>query len=299
MAGLSWLRAGTITVTNGSRAVVGTDTIWSGGVVNPGDIILLPNGTLGEVESVGSNAALTLKQAYTGATASAQPYAIIRMLPSGNVAADLAASLQALIQRYGITLDQLMEWLDSGGTVSFSDGTTTLSVLHGLRKLMADVASKASAANPTFAGGLAIAPQYLTVGGLVGRLDFRGYAGYESPLAARIESFVPAGSAGTDFQDLRFSTVQGNGVHERVRITHAGEVLVGTTAANGFDRLQVTGSVSATSPIKPGQYTLATLPSASAYNGYTISVSNATGGPALCLSNGTSWINVRTNAAVS
>lgn len=139
MAGLGWLRTGTITVTNGSKAVTGTDTIWGGGVVNPGDIILLPNGALGEVESVGSNAALTLKQAYTGATASAQPYAIIRMLPSGNVAADLAAALQALIQRYGITLDQLMEWLDGAGAVSFTDGTTTLAGLHGLRKLMADI----------------------------------------------------------------------------------------------------------------------------------------------------------------
>jgi len=139
MAGLSWLRAGTIMVTNGSRAVTGTDTIWSGGVVNPGDMIQLPNGSLGEVEAISSNTSLTLKLAYTGATASAQPYAIIRMLPSGNVAADLAADLQALIQRYGITLDQLVDLLDSTGAVSFSDGTTTLQGLHGLRKLMADI----------------------------------------------------------------------------------------------------------------------------------------------------------------
>lgn len=139
MAGLGWLRTGTITVTNGSKAVTGTDTIWGGGVVNPGDIILLPNGALGEVESVGSNTALTLKQAYAGATASAQPYAIIRMLPSGNVAADLAAQFTATLQRYHLTLDQFVSFLDSTSIVSFSDGDTTITGLHGLRKLMADI----------------------------------------------------------------------------------------------------------------------------------------------------------------
>jgi hypothetical protein len=53
-----------------------------------------------------------------------------------------------------------------------------------------------------------------------------------------------------------------------------------------------------TGPVKFPVYTLTTLPSASANNQCYITVSNATGGPALCISNGTNWINVRTNATV-
>lgn len=135
MAGVAWERRGTIAVLNGSKAVTGVDTVWSGGVVSQGDIILLPNGSMGEVDVVTSNTSLSLKQAYAGATASAQAYAVIRMLPSGNVAADLAAKFLAVLQRYNMTIDQLVALLSSTGTASFSDGTTTIAGLRGLRGL--------------------------------------------------------------------------------------------------------------------------------------------------------------------
>lgn len=54
-----------------------------------------------------------------------------------------------------------------------------------------------------------------------------------------------------------------------------------------------------TGPFKPAVFTMATLPSTVTYKYYLIVVTDATGGPALCLSNGTSWINVNTNAAVA
>lgn len=54
-----------------------------------------------------------------------------------------------------------------------------------------------------------------------------------------------------------------------------------------------------TGAVKMPTYTLTTLPSASANANCTITVSNATGGPAMCISNGTNWINVRTNATVA
>lgn len=54
-----------------------------------------------------------------------------------------------------------------------------------------------------------------------------------------------------------------------------------------------------TGTVKLPVYTLTTLPSASANNQCSIVVSNATGGPAMCISNGTNWINVRTNATVA
>ncbi len=392
MAGLGWLRTGTITVTNGSKAVTGTDTIWGGGVVNPGDIILLPNGALGEVESVGSNTALMLKQAYAGATASAQPYAIIRMLPSGNVAADLAAALQALIQRYGITLDQLMEWLDSAGAGSFTAGTTTLVGLHGLRKLMADVAAAWSPGRQGPGSGM----DADTVDGchaselakvqLLGGQDMNLYTApglYEydpvslnSPTAApnfrvlamgreiratqmafqydedrvffrrRLDSgwkpwrellhtgtqgptlngpvaIESTGGAALNFKggttgrrvqlfDLNLSPAahigsgvdMGGGPYEHSLYYPAaagGSLKIGSYDGSVFsEQLRIgDGAVRAAGPLKPGQYTLATLPSASSYNGCTITVSNASGGPALCLSDGSSWINIRTNAPVN
>lgn len=54
-----------------------------------------------------------------------------------------------------------------------------------------------------------------------------------------------------------------------------------------------------TVPLRLGQYTLTTLPSASAFSGYFIDVTNATGGPKLCRSNGTAWQIANTTTTVS
>lgn len=52
-------------------------------------------------------------------------------------------------------------------------------------------------------------------------------------------------------------------------------------------------------PVQVGQYTLSTLPSASAFNGYEIDVTDATGGPKRCRSNGTVWQILNTTTTVS
>lgn len=54
-----------------------------------------------------------------------------------------------------------------------------------------------------------------------------------------------------------------------------------------------------TGPVKVGQYTLATLPSAAIYNGYDIDVTDATGGPKRCRSNGSVWQILNTTTTVS
>lgn len=59
------------------------------------------------------------------------------------------------------------------------------------------------------------------------------------------------------------------------------------------------GSAGMTGPLKLMSYTLATLPSVTTYNKYLIVVTDASAGPALCISNGTNWIDIRTNAAVA
>lgn len=52
-------------------------------------------------------------------------------------------------------------------------------------------------------------------------------------------------------------------------------------------------------PTRVGQYTLATLPSASGFPAYEIDVTNATGGSKRCRSNGTVWQILNTTTTVS
>jgi hypothetical protein len=78
-----------------------------------------------------------------------------------------------------------------------------------------------------------------------------------------------------------------------------GKVAVAATAVDGTATLLVGGAARINGPVLPGQYTLTTLPSASAYNGYEIDVTNATGGSKRCRSNGTVWQILNTTTTVS
>jgi len=69
--------------------------------------------------------------------------------------------------------------------------------------------------------------------------------------------------------------------------------------ASPLDSPAFTSSAQVAGPVKPGQYTLTTLPSASAFSGYEIDVTNATGGSKRCRSNGTVWQILNTTTTVS
>jgi len=69
--------------------------------------------------------------------------------------------------------------------------------------------------------------------------------------------------------------------------------------ASPLDNPAFTSSAQVAGPVKPGQYTLTTLPSASAFSGYEIDVTNATGGSKRCRSNGTVWQILNTITTVS
>jgi hypothetical protein len=84
---------------------------------------------------------------------------------------------------------------------------------------------------------------------------------------------------------------------EVVRILSSGEVGINTTAATA-DKLNVNGSARF-GAVLLGQFTLTTLPSAASFSGYTIDVTNATGGPKQCRSNGTNWLITNTTTTVS
>lgn len=62
---------------------------------------------------------------------------------------------------------------------------------------------------------------------------------------------------------------------------------------------QFKGYVKLGGPLLPFQVTLATLPTAAAFNGYLITVTNATGGAKVCRSDGTNWLVLNTNTVVS
>lgn len=71
----------------------------------------------------------------------------------------------------------------------------------------------------------------------------------------------------------------------------------GTASFQWSDVLSVKGTFSG--PLRPGQYTLATLPSAAAFSGYEIDVTDATGGSKRCRSNGSVWQILNTTTTVS
>lgn len=60
-----------------------------------------------------------------------------------------------------------------------------------------------------------------------------------------------------------------------------------------------TTSLSVQGPVLVGQYLLASLPVASAFSGFEIDVTNATGGPKRCRSNGSVWQILNTTTTVS
>lgn len=76
-------------------------------------------------------------------------------------------------------------------------------------------------------------------------------------------------------------------------------VVCGADSLNSNYRLQVAGGAYATGPVRPGQYTLSSLPSASAYPGSEIDVTDAAGGAKRCRSDGTSWKILNTTTPVS
>lgn len=86
---------------------------------------------------------------------------------------------------------------------------------------------------------------------------------------------------------------------ERMRVCSDGNVLIGTQTNDATNQLQVAGPAKCGGPFKHGQYTLATLPSAAVYSGALIDVTDATGGPKTCRSDGTNWKILNTTTTVS
>ncbi|WP_270689335.1 pyocin knob domain-containing protein [Aeromonas sp. D3] len=77
MAGI-WYRAGSVSVTNGSKKVTGFGTQWATSVIKPkkGHTVHAPDGRQYELDYVESDTVMYLVTAYAGVTATGQAYAI-------------------------------------------------------------------------------------------------------------------------------------------------------------------------------------------------------------------------------
>lgn len=96
---MSYYRTGTISLTNGSAAVVGAGTDWINGAA-VGEALQAPDGNLYEILTISSATAMTLGQVYLGATASGQSYSIV---PTQSYIRDLASQAATLVNSYSAT----------------------------------------------------------------------------------------------------------------------------------------------------------------------------------------------------
>ncbi|MFM7025398.1 MAG: hypothetical protein ACKOWC_04980 [Limnohabitans sp.] len=94
---MAWYKAGTVSVTNGSKVVTGSGTAWAANV-QAGDAFHAPDGKTYEIDFVSADASLNLVDAYAGTTASGQSY---KVQPTQGRVRDLAAAVSTLITEYG------------------------------------------------------------------------------------------------------------------------------------------------------------------------------------------------------
>lgn len=109
-----WYRSGTVSVTNGSKNVVGVDTYFTLNAA-VGDVFTLGGDTIYEIEAIADDTHLTLVTPYLGVTAAAQSYSVIRNF-TGTTNATLASKLTTLLNAWQSREDEFRAWV--GGTAT-------------------------------------------------------------------------------------------------------------------------------------------------------------------------------------
>lgn len=100
---MSWYKAGTVQVTTGSAAVLGTGTQWVS-KLKIGEVFYAPDGKLYEIESVSSDTTLTLTLPYAGDSNPAGTYVVI---PTQGYLRSLASNVADLIALYQAVPDNV------------------------------------------------------------------------------------------------------------------------------------------------------------------------------------------------
>lgn len=117
----------------------------------------------------------------------------------------------------------------------------------------------------------------------------------------RIDFYADATPTSTSSPgSVQILTTPVGAVRPAIAATFASNGALAVVAGASFGgSVAITGGLTVTAPSQLGQFTLTTLPSASAFNGYIIDVTNATGGAKVCRSNGTVWQILNTTTTVS
>ncbi|WP_372438288.1 hypothetical protein ACCM60_14455 [Pseudomonas chlororaphis subsp. aureofaciens] len=127
---MTWLRAGTVAVTNGSTTVTGTGTGFAANT-RVGDAFIGPDGRQYELANVASDTVISITPAYQGSTDSGAPYAI---MPVQGYQKGLADQVRDWVNTYGSKMAALGTTgnydilpADKGGTGRTSVGTAVAS----------------------------------------------------------------------------------------------------------------------------------------------------------------------------
>ncbi len=130
----TWYREGTVSVTNNSKTVTGSGSLWSSMVtgtvpmIKQGDVFTVDGDKWYEIDTIDSHTQITLKTVYLGSTASGSSYAIIRNF-TNTTNADLANSLSAVLTKWHNREVDLINWLTGSGTITLTKtDSTTVSV---------------------------------------------------------------------------------------------------------------------------------------------------------------------------
>lgn len=126
MAGL-WYRVGTVTLTNGSKAVVGYGTKWKSANPLPGKGSMLcgPDGKVYEVDTVADDNNLTLVSNYTGTSGAGQGYALVLMALT---IPQFSTQLSQFVQKNSLFASQINTLLTATGDVNLTDPDSGLGI---------------------------------------------------------------------------------------------------------------------------------------------------------------------------
>jgi hypothetical protein len=225
---MAWYDTGTVSVTNGSTAVVGSGTNFISGA-QIGEAFYGPDGRLYEIQTIVSATSLTLADPYLGSTQSGQVYKIV---PTQSLVATLAAEVSELITDFQTVKDE-------AGAGKFQDGTAALPAITF--NLDQDTGFSRPAANQIGFSTAGVQRALLTSTGLnavaIGATTPSTIAGTTGSFSGDLtiaDKIVHSGDTNTA---LRFPandtvTVETNGA-ERMRVTSAGNVGIGTSSPNG------------------------------------------------------------------
>lgn len=244
---MSWYRAGSVSVTNGSPVVTGAGTDFVSNV-SAGDAFLGPDRVVYEIATIVSATQFTLVNAYQSGSAAGQGYGV---LPTQSYLRDLALGAATLLNTFGAVRDGIGAGLIGDGSAAapairfaadqdtgfFRSGSNQLALTAG-GVIAATALSNAFNVSQTLAafngatisgGTTNVLDVYANVAGAATiRIRF-GSAGNPMPTNSFLEAQTLTGAA----SDLRFGT---SGA-EQARIDASGNFIIGSTVSAGWHRI--------------------------------------------------------------